>query len=159
MPDTIWRFNDRRVGCPDSDGDGISDADGLWNVSQGADAFRYDATQSADSDGDGYGDNASGNYPDACPSDFGDSWQNSTLGCPDADQDGWPTQDSHLTISPNGPMWMEMVTVTIQVGQHLTLVLEMMVIQQRATATVALTPMVMAGMTSSTNCLREASMA
>jgi len=85
-----------RIGCPDSDGDGISDADGLWNVSQGADAFRYDATQSVDSDGDGYGDNASGNYPDACPSEYGDSWQNSTLGCPDADQDGWAdSQDSH----------------------------------------------------------------
>ncbi len=85
-----------RIGCPDSDGDGISDADGLWNVSQGADAFRYDATQSTDSDGDGYGDNASGNYPDACPSEFGDSWQNSTLGCPDTDQDGWADiQDTH----------------------------------------------------------------
>ena len=85
-----------RIGCPDSDGDGISDADGLWNVSQGADAFRYDATQSVDSDGDGYGDNASGNYPDACPAEFGDSWQNSTLGCPDTDQDGWADiQDTH----------------------------------------------------------------
>ncbi len=85
-----------RIGCPDSDGDGISDADGLWNVSQGADAFRYDATQTTDSDGDGYGDNASGNYPDACPSEFGDSWQNSTLGCPDSDQDGWADiQDTH----------------------------------------------------------------
>ena len=85
-----------RIGCPDSDGDGISDADGLWNVSQGADAFRYDATQSTDSDGDGYGDNASGNYPDACPAEFGDSWQNGTLGCPDTDQDGWADiQDTH----------------------------------------------------------------
>ena len=85
-----------RIGCPDSDGDGISDADGLWNVSQGADAFRYDATQSQDQDGDGYGDNASGNYPDACPTEFGDSWQNGTLGCPDIDQDGWANvQDSH----------------------------------------------------------------
>ena len=58
----------------------ISDADGLWNVSQGADAFRYDETQSEDQDGDGYGDNASG-HPDACPTEFGDSWQNATLGC------------------------------------------------------------------------------
>jgi hypothetical protein len=85
-----------RIGCPDSDGDGISDADGLWNVSQGADAFRYDETQSEDQDGDGYGDNASGNYPDACPTEFGDSWQNATLGCPDSDQDGWADiQDTH----------------------------------------------------------------
>ena len=78
-----------RIGCPDQDGDGISDADGLWNVSQGADAFRYDKTQSADQDGDGFGDNASGNLPDACPTEFGDSWQNSTFGCLDIDQDGW----------------------------------------------------------------------
>ena len=85
-----------RIGCPDSDGDGISDADGLWNVTQGADAFRYDATQSEDQDGDGYGDNASGNYPDACPTEVGDSWQNSTFGCSDLDQDGWADiQDSH----------------------------------------------------------------
>ena len=85
-----------RIGCPDSDGDGLSDADGLWNVSQGADAFRYDATQSQDQDGDGYGDNASGDYPDACPTEFGDSWQNGTLGCPDSDQDGWAdVQDTH----------------------------------------------------------------
>ena len=78
-----------RIGCPDQDGDGISDADGLWNVSQGADAFRYDKTQWADQDGDGYGDNASGNLPDACPTEFGDSWQNNTFGCLDTDQDGW----------------------------------------------------------------------
>ena len=85
-----------RIGCPDSDGDGLSDADGLWNVSQGADAFRYDATQSEDQDGDGYGDNASGNYPDACPTESGDSWQNGTLGCPDSDNDGWAnSQDTH----------------------------------------------------------------
>ncbi len=78
-----------RIGCPDQDGDGISDADGLWNVSQGADAFRYDKTQWADQDGDGFGDNASGNLPDACPTEFGDSWQNNTFGCLDVDQDGW----------------------------------------------------------------------
>ena len=78
-----------RIGCPDQDGDGISDADGLWNVSQGADAFRYDKTQSADQDGDGFGDNASGNLPDACPTEYGDSWQNNTFGCLDTDQDGW----------------------------------------------------------------------
>ena len=78
-----------RIGCPDQDGDGISDADGLWNVSQGADAFRYDKTQWTDQDGDGFGDNASGNLPDACPTEFGDSWQNNTFGCLDVDQDGW----------------------------------------------------------------------
>ncbi|MEL0100431.1 MAG: hypothetical protein VW862_01855, partial [Euryarchaeota archaeon] len=42
-----------------------------------------------DSDGDGFGDNPSGNLADDCPSIAGTSWQNSTLGCPDNDSDGW----------------------------------------------------------------------
>ena len=95
-PDQHGNSTDDRKGCPDSDGDGISDADGLWNVSQGGDAFRSDKTQWQDQDGDGYGDNASGNFPDACPTEHGDSWQNGTLGCPDTDKDGWAdTEDSH----------------------------------------------------------------
>ena len=44
----------------DSDSDGINDSN---------DAFPQDATQSTDTDGDGYGDNPDGNQPDAFPSD------------------------------------------------------------------------------------------
>lgn len=44
----------------DADGDGVFDVD---------DAFPEDPTQWVDSDGDGYGDNASGNDPDAFPND------------------------------------------------------------------------------------------
>ncbi|MCS5535118.1 MAG: hypothetical protein NZ802_04620, partial [Candidatus Poseidoniales archaeon] len=48
-----------RLGCPDSDGDTWSDADGVWTVGDGADAFVDDPTQWIDIDGDGYGDNYS----------------------------------------------------------------------------------------------------
>ncbi len=68
------------VGCLDSDGDG-------WTASH--DAFPNDGTQWNDTDGDGFGDEPTGNYADDCPTTFGDSWQNGTLGCPDADGDGW----------------------------------------------------------------------
>ena len=78
-----------RLGCPDSDGDGYSDGDGSWTSSDGADVFPNDPTQWQDSDFDGYGDNQVGNNIDSCPSEWGDSWRNNTLGCPDADQDGW----------------------------------------------------------------------
>ena len=46
-----------RFGCPDTDGDGYSDPDGGWTTANGADAFINEATQWADQDGDGYGDN------------------------------------------------------------------------------------------------------
>ena len=46
-----------RLGCPDSDGDGWSDADGDWSHSDGADEFPTDETQWIDNDNDGYGDN------------------------------------------------------------------------------------------------------
>ncbi len=87
-----------RMGCPDRDGDGYSDPDGIWTVADGADAFTMDGTQWADQDGDGYGDNASGTLPDACPTQGGSSWQNGTLGCPDADGDGWADADD---LAPN----------------------------------------------------------
>jgi len=85
-----------RKGCPDQDGDGYSDPDSAWTTNDGADAFMTDSTQWNDTDGDGYGDEASGSFPDACPTVYGESWQNGTLGCPDADLDGWADQeDSH----------------------------------------------------------------
>ena len=84
-----------RQGCPDSDGDGYSNGDASWTSSNGADVFPNDPTQWNDSDFDGYGDELSGNNPDSCPFTWGDSWRNGTLGCPDADQDGWAdTEDA-----------------------------------------------------------------
>ena len=68
-----------RLGCIDSDNDGYSD-DG--------DAFPNEATQHSDRDGDGFGDNATGERPDACSEVPGTSTQQ-TYGCPDSDGDGW----------------------------------------------------------------------
>jgi len=72
---SIW---DRR-GCPDSDGDGYSDAgnagegEGLASPDGDADAFPDNPTQWWDSDGDGYGDNSSGTEGDNCPGQAGTS--------------------------------------------------------------------------------------
>jgi len=71
------------VGCPDNDGDGYSNS---------GDAFANDATQFSDGDQDGFGDNASGNLPDGCPSIYGDSARGGLLGCSDADGDRWADQ-------------------------------------------------------------------
>ena len=87
-----------RNGCLDSDGDGVSDPDASWTVSNGADAFPNDSTQSADSDGDGYGDNPSGTNGDQCPSTSGTSL-NDRLGCPDTDGDGYSDPDAGWTAS------------------------------------------------------------
>ncbi|RJU80791.1 MAG: hypothetical protein DWB99_08065 [Candidatus Poseidoniales archaeon] len=77
-----------RIGCPDSDGDGWSDADTYWRISSGADSFPDDPTQHADADYDGYGDDQSGFQPDACTGEFGTSTLD-VFGCPDSDGDGW----------------------------------------------------------------------
>ena len=53
-----WKFHEDRFGCVDADDDGWSDV---------GDAFPEEPTQHADSDEDGYGDNAYGVEPDACP--------------------------------------------------------------------------------------------
>ncbi len=97
-----------RNGCLDTDGDGVSDPDSSWTVSNGADAFPNDSTQSADSDGDGFGDNPSGTNGDSCPSTSGTS-MNDRNGCPDTDNDGYSDPDSSWTASqgadayPNDP--------------------------------------------------------
>ena len=72
-----------QLGCPDDDNDGYSN---------NGDAFAKDATQVTDLDQDGFGDNASGNLPDACPNTYGDSARGGILGCPDADGDRWADQ-------------------------------------------------------------------
>ena len=52
------------LGCNDTDGD-------MWADS--IDAFPFDITQWNDTDLDGYGDNASGNDSDMCPTVAGTS--------------------------------------------------------------------------------------
>ena len=69
-----------RFGCSDLDGDGMSDL---------TDAFVLDASQTTDSDNDGYGNNITGFRGDACPNTYGESNRNGTYGCVDYDFDGW----------------------------------------------------------------------
>ncbi len=52
------------------------------------DDFPFDNTQWEDADGDGYGDNPSGDNPDGCISQFGNSTEDA-FGCPDYDGDGY----------------------------------------------------------------------
>lgn len=68
-----------RFGCPDTDGDGWSNLNDL---------FESDPTQWSDIDRDGYGDNPGGNEPDACPEEWGSSSVD-RFGCLDRDGDGW----------------------------------------------------------------------
>ena len=66
-------------GCLDSDNDGYSD-DG--------DDFEFVSSQWSDSDEDGYGDEYTGFQGDACPQEFGTSFED-RFGCVDSDNDGW----------------------------------------------------------------------
>jgi hypothetical protein len=100
-----------RVGCRDTDGDGYSDPtiasgnDIAWNASNGADALPLEPSQWADQDGDGYGDNASGLLPDACPTEYGLS-NLDVYGCPDEDNDGSSQGNDSF---PNDPtQWEDM---------------------------------------------------
>jgi len=80
-----------RYGCLDSDSDGWSDE---------GDAFPEDSTQWADTDGDGYGDEAFGNLADECPTLPGNSTLD-RLGCPDTDGDGWSDDADAFTRNPD----------------------------------------------------------
>ncbi len=84
-----------RFGCLDSDSDGWSDE---------GDSYSMDATQWADLDGDGYGDNSSGSEADDCPGIYGTSTLD-LLGCIDADGDGWSTQGD--TFPNNADAWSD----------------------------------------------------
>ncbi|HIF46351.1 MAG TPA: hypothetical protein EYQ73_06140 [Candidatus Poseidoniales archaeon] len=112
---------DRR-GCPDQDSDGWSDLN---------DAFWRDSTQWTDVDGDGLGDNATGNTPDqyiydfdndgfddstlanigasspydTCKYTFGTSDQNNSYGCLDTDGDGWSNIDDKF--SGDSTQWVD----------------------------------------------------
>jgi hypothetical protein len=79
-----------RFGCPDTDGDGYSDADDQWAASPDGDgdAFPTNRVQWADADGDGFGDNPIGRLRDDCPSSPGHSTID-LQGCPDSNRDGY----------------------------------------------------------------------
>jgi hypothetical protein len=86
-----------RDGCLDSDGDGYSNADSSWSISEGADAFPTDSTQHLDRDEDGYGDDSEGYQADNCPDSYGDSYQD-RFGCLDSDGDGWSDDGDMLPL-------------------------------------------------------------
>ena len=94
-PATSGTSTQDRFGCLDGDGDGWSDAN---------DAFPEESTQHADSDDDGYGDNAEGAEPDACPSTAGTSTE-TLFGCVDGDSDGWA--DSMDAFPDDERMWSD----------------------------------------------------
>ena len=56
---TVPELLRHRYGCPDADGDGYSNPDVIGHHPWFADAFNDQASQWADTDGDGYGDNQS----------------------------------------------------------------------------------------------------
>jgi hypothetical protein len=89
-PNTWGNSSEDRIGCEDADGDGWSNPTPDWpaHPTGDADTFPDDPTQWRDSDGDGFGDNTSGNNPDECPGEYGTS-SIDRVGCPDADGDGW----------------------------------------------------------------------
>ena len=115
-PDLAGNSYADRVGCPDSDGDGFSnplEGDSTCSAANpdGADAFKLEPSQWCDNDEDGYGDNATGDKPDFCPSEWGNSTRavvyDSALqkygtvqryGCPDNDGDGY--EDSSESREP-----------------------------------------------------------
>ena len=68
-----------RYGCKDLDGDGVSNTN---------DILPNDPSQWYDTDGDGFGDNASGTNGDDCPSEFGILNGDLGQGCPIMDVDG-----------------------------------------------------------------------
>ena len=83
-PNVFGTSTDPSPGCPDSDNDGWANTD---------DDFPLDPTQFLDFDGDGFGDNASGNNADECPFQFGVANGTDGNGCPlvntdDNDSDG-----------------------------------------------------------------------
>ena len=78
-----------RLGCVDTDGDGWDDV---------IDVLPNTPSQWLDQDGDGYGDNATGIFPDACPRGAGNSTTD-RYGCPDADGDGLRMTTMHSLMT------------------------------------------------------------
>ena len=103
----------------DSDLDGWSNPTENWTVADGADALPSIGSQWRDGDGDGYGDNISGDFADDCNWKAGNStkaWIVNTsatigfievpsYGYEDLDGDGWVdvTESQGMELDPDGP--------------------------------------------------------
>jgi hypothetical protein len=93
----------RTNGCSEAESD--DDGDGVFTPVDGPNGmFKNDPTQSADSDGDGYGDNVNGTDGDACAQRFGNSTQD-RLGCTDTDGDGYSDPESGWSASDGADAW------------------------------------------------------
>jgi len=88
-PSVAGNSTNDRIGCIDSDGDGYSDPEEQWNLSDGADAFPQNSDAWSDIDGDGYADQPNLAITDDCPSRYGKSRQ-VLWGCADMDLDWIP---------------------------------------------------------------------
>ena len=112
-PNTPGNSTVDRYGCPDADGDGVSDEGDAFPYdpersydsdndgwADEEDHFPFLAGQWEDSDGDGYGNNPTGPSPDACPFESGNSTIGA-LGCPDADEDGYGDQFDAFPQDPS----------------------------------------------------------
>ena len=96
----------------DIDGDGYAglytydiDPITLLHVNETGDAFPSDPTQWFDRDGDGYGDNASGQEADHCPDEAGTSYLD-FFGCYD-DGDGWWDENETPSLRDNPTQWKD----------------------------------------------------
>ncbi|MEE2759107.1 MAG: hypothetical protein VYA86_03915, partial [Candidatus Thermoplasmatota archaeon] len=90
-------FDVDSTGCSESERD--TDGDGAIDS---VDAYPQDSSQTVDTDGDGFGNNASGTNGDDCPSEAGTSTGN-LRGCIDSDGDSWADTED---IVPNiGTQW------------------------------------------------------
>ena len=118
-PNTAVGFPVSSDGCIDEtaldtdlDGDGwkgnysftVNPATGL-RENQSGDAFPLDATQWHDKDGDGYGDNLTGNNGDQCPDEHGLSFVD-FFGCYD-DGDGWRDLFEPESLRGDATQWAD----------------------------------------------------
>ncbi|MGB1490596.1 MAG: hypothetical protein ACPG9O_00800, partial [Candidatus Poseidoniaceae archaeon] len=91
----------------DIDGDGYKGNYTYFpdNDTHVGDAFPFDPTQWQDMDGDGFGDNFSGERPDYCPDIFGKSDKNERYGCLDSDGDGYSDILGDDSFPENPTQW------------------------------------------------------
>ena len=97
-------FDDLEDNCPQVPGTSLNGSVGCFDADQDSwadqnDSFPLEASQWADFDNDGFGDNADGLNPDDCPVVTGTSDQDRN-GCVDTDSDGWSDETDLFLNDP-----------------------------------------------------------